>query len=139
MGNRHSKSNFREVEHTGDISLEIWAEDLLSLFITSADGMYYQLGVKKQEKSQAIIKEIDISEEDLDSLLVSFMNELLFYVEQGIFFQDFNIQIKGNSLSGLLKGKMIHSIQREIKAVTYHNLEIKIVEGKYLAQLVFDI
>ncbi len=130
---------FEEVPHTADWSLRIWAADLPGLFSEAARGMIALAGTHLASSSK-IKRNISLSAPDLEGLLVSFLSELLFIGEQEkLAFDDFRISIKGEKLEAEMIGAPILSIDKIIKAVTYHNLRINHTAKGFETEIVFDV
>lgn len=132
-------AGFREHEHTADWELEVWAPDLGGLIEQAARGMY-RLSGTQLVRSPRMVREIRIDGHDPESLLVEFLQEVLYLGEvEGLGFDDFDIAVDNLSLRAELNGSPIASIQKEIKAVTYHNLNvIETVRGVEV-RIVFDV
>ena len=132
-------AGFRELEHTADWELEAWAPDLPALLEQSARGMYALAGVRLPAGAR-LDRRLDLPMRDPESLLVTFLAELLFLEEQdGLAFDAFNLQIEGELLHASLGGAQLVSIDREIKAVTYHNLAIQKTPRGLEVKIVFDV
>ena len=137
-------AGFREHEHTADWELEAWAEDLPGLLEQAARGMftlsgaYLQTGPRQQ-------RQFRIQAADAESLLVRFLSELLFISQKdGLGFDFYQLEMQDGAENGLLLGAMVEgaalaSIDKEIKAVTYHNLAIRQEAGVLRARVVFDV
>jgi SHS2 domain-containing protein len=136
---RASNAGFREIEHTADWELEVWAPDITSLLEQAARGMVSLVGVQLEDgPRQEISFEIEAS--DRESLLVGFLSEILYYGEnEGLGFDGFKLDWDGRHLSAHLEGARIRLVEKEIKAVTWHNLQVR--EGKrgLETRLVFDV
>lgn len=133
---------FEEVAHTADLEIKVWGKDLNSLFEAAAEGMFHLSGIEGYEEGfSAIREEISLNAMDYEGLLILFLEELLYRLtEDYMFFEIQRITIKDNfSLKAKLKGNQIKSYQRDIKAVTYHRLNIKETEDGYSVNIVFDI
>jgi SHS2 domain-containing protein len=132
-------AGFREHEHTADWELEVWAPDLSGLLEQAALGMY-QLSGTHLAGSPRLVTDIRLRSPDIESLLVEFLQELLYLGEvEGLGFDKFDIAIDNLSLMAKLTGSPITSIQKEIKAVTYHNLKV-IETGRHVeVRIVFDV
>ncbi len=77
---------------------------------------------------------------DPETLLVGFLSELLYRLESDrLAFDQIQLQFSTQSLDVHLEGAKVISQKKEIKAVTYHNLEIRQVNGSYEATIVFDV
>ena len=134
-----TRVGFREVEHTADWEIEVWAPELDALFEQAARGMYTLSGIQlrsDQRQSQTL----QLEATDLESLLVSFLSELLFLAEdQAIGFDRFELQINGSLLKAKLSGAPIAAQTKEVKAVTYHNLNIRRTQRGWEVNVIFDI
>lgn len=133
---------FEEVAHTADLEIKIWGRDLNSLFAAAADGMFHLSGIEDYEKGFSAIREkITLNAMDYEGLLILFLEELLYRLtEDFMLFDIYKLTIQENfSLEAELQGTQIKSYQRDIKAVTYHNLNIKESDKGYSANIVFDI
>jgi SHS2 domain-containing protein len=131
---------FREHAHTADWELEVWAPDLATLLEQAARGMYRLSGVRlgnetPQERS------LELHAMDAEGLLVGFLSELLWLEENDrMAFDDFSLQVDAAfTLKAKLGGAVITSQDREIKAVTYHNLKIEATPNGLEVYIVFDV
>jgi SHS2 domain-containing protein len=131
---------FREHAHTADWQLEAWAPDLPSLLEQSARGMYSISGMHLQKKGHQKLT-VTLHAEDPESLLVSFLSELLWLEQsQGVGVERFNIRVNDHyNLTAEMKGSAIASIDKEIKAVTYHNLVVEATPHGLRVNIVFDV
>ncbi len=136
-------AGFREIAHTADWQLEVWASDLVSLLEQAARGMYALSGAKLQpgprQPRQLVLQAVDP-----ESLLVSFLGELLYFGErEGLGFDGYHIVIDQQAgewmLRAVLDSARILALDKEIKAVTYHNLAIHRTEEGYRVNVVFDV
>lgn len=133
-------AGYQEVEHTADWELHVWAPGLRALFEQAALGMYALSGTRLQDEPRQI-RSLELSASDLESLLVAFLEELLFLSEQEqIGFDVFDsIKLNNNRVQLRLEGAPILSQSKEIKAVTYHNLQIRETAQGYEVNIVFDV
>ncbi len=129
----------REIEHTADWELEVWAPDLPALMEEAARGMYELMGVEVSEESRCH-RQIELLADDHEQLLVSFLGELLFLVEdEDLAFDGFLLTVDDTSLVARLEGGSIVSRSKEIKAVTYHRLEISETKRGLETSIIFDV
>ncbi len=98
--------------------------------------------IRKLEK-----REIEVISEDKISLLYDFLEELLFIHEvEYLVFSDFEVEIQKlkekYKLNGVAEGEKInpevHEIRGEVKAVTFHKMEIRKEDG-YKVRVILDI
>jgi len=136
---RKSPAGHREVEHTADLQLEVWAPDMAGLLEEAARGMYELMGVEISEESRCH-RQLEIAADDREQLLVSFLEELLFIADtEKVAYDGYLLSLQDESLVARLEGGSFPSIGKEIKAVTYHR--VKIVEKKrgLKTSIVFDV
>jgi SHS2 domain-containing protein len=130
---------FEEISHTADWSVRVWAEDLPALFAESARAMNSLAGVGT-DKGPRVKRRFESEGMDAESLLVAFLSELVYYHEQeNLAFDTFNIQMSAEKISASMEGGEITSVDKAIKAVTFHGLEIEETERGVEATIVFDV
>jgi SHS2 domain-containing protein len=134
---------FEIIDHTADIGLIIHGYSLKELFANAAAGMFSLM--TDTDKIKPVIKhEIELSAGDTESLLIDWLNELLYLLDVNrVVFGKFEItELTDNRLKAVCYGEKIngnHEIRREIKAATYHMLNLS-KEGKgYKARVIFDL
>ncbi len=128
-----------EIHHTADVSIRVTAKSLERLFLNAAKGMYALAGIETN-CSVFFQRDFDLSAIDFESLLVAFLSELLYYVEEEkIAFHNINLVITATSLTCSMKGSLITAIAKPIKAVTFHNLKILALDDQFEVTLVFDV
>jgi SHS2 domain-containing protein len=129
----------QEVAHTADWELHVWAPDLTGLLEQAARGMYRLQGIKLKSKPH-LKRSFELTFEDRESLLVDFLSELLLMIEtDGLVIDLFDLNVSGNTLKSDLSGTKLISIAKEIKAVTYHNLQVRKTENGLETNIVFDV
>lgn len=144
LGMHKKEAGFREIEHTADVELEVWGADIPTLFGEAAKGMYHLSQIKRKGDGDTQAdqsRSFTVRGTDLESLLVAFLSELLFYLEtEGLAFDAFDLQFQeDHRLRAQLEGSIIEGRNREIKAVTFHNLNIKETESGWQVRIVFDV
>jgi len=129
---------YQEIEHTGDCALRIWADDLTTLFTDAARGLY-QLCGSQRGPGQSIERRLELRADDLEGLLVAFLSELLYLQEhEGLGFQEFDLEVWNQELTGTMVGGELSTVGQPLKAVTYHGLKITRSDSKYSCEVVFD-
>jgi SHS2 domain-containing protein len=84
---------------------------------------------------------------DLDSLLFDWLDKvMLLLVTDGVAMSEFSVKIRRNDgyfLEGIAKGEKlnldIHHYKVEIKAVTYHEMQIRQEKGKSTVRFLLDL
>ena len=130
---------YEELEHTADIALRVWGGDFFALLRQSAKGMYELMGAKPNltEPQKTNFKIEDASQE---LQLIDFLNEILFLAEDRASIYETFIFDRGNEgLKVRASGYVAKSIYRNIKAVTFHDLEIIDIEGGLETRITFDV
>ena len=134
-----SLSGFRELPHTADWELEVWAPDLATLLEQAARGMY-QLCEAILVSHPRITRRIKLILIEPEILLIDFLTELIFLTEsEGLAFDEFNLKFEGNRFIADVTGSKLESLSKEIKAVTYHNIKIRETGSELKANIVFDV
>lgn len=130
---------FEEISHTADWSLRAWGDDLSELFIEAARGMNMLAGVQLSDVPRQR-RTVEIKADDHESLLVSFLSELVYLAEQeNLGFDRFDLAIQNNILHASMHGAPLGNINKTIKAVTYHNLHIQQTTRGLEVVIVFDV
>lgn len=131
---------YREVEHTADWALHITASDANELFRCAAQGMLSLLGARPAG-SPSTTEQIELAGEDLESLLVTWLEEILFMVEaRDVACSSIQVSISADCmLDAIVELAPREPVYKQIKAVTYHNLEIVNVENQLETTIVFDV
>jgi SHS2 domain-containing protein len=130
---------FEELPHTADCALRVWAPDLTSLFGEAALGFNFISGARLASDAR-VTRRISLSAADAESLLVTFLTELLYIQEQETLgFDRFYLQVSNTEMSGKLDGARLISLSRTIKAVTFHNLVIRRTPCGNEVEIVLDV
>jgi len=135
----NSPAGFQEVEHAADWALQVWAPHLSSLLEQAARGMLSLAGVQVAD-GPVCEREIEIPFLDREQLLVKFLSEILYFIEQeNLAFSEYHLSLDQDRLKARLRGYPVRSLEKAIKAVTYHNLEVRQTERGVEAYIVFDV
>jgi SHS2 domain-containing protein len=136
----HAASGFQERPHTADWALDVWALDLASLLRTAAQGMYALLGARPEPNADRKDYKIEFAFQDRETLLVSFLSELIYFTgRDNVAFDEFDLTLDGSKLLANVSGLPIESQAKEIKAVTFHNLSIRKTDRGLETTIVFDV
>lgn len=137
---------YRFLDHMTDAVLEAYGETLEEAFENAAKGLNDTM---VELKTVIPDREIRITAEghDLYSLLFDWLDKvMLLLVADGIVMSDFSVKIrqdKGYFLEGIAKGERLnldkHHYKVEIKAVTYHEMDIKQEKGKASVRFLLDL
>jgi len=132
------------IDHTADVGVKAFGKSLSEAFENAARGMF-DIITDSSEVESIGQYDIDLKADDLEQLLVDFLSELLYLNSaKNLVFGFFKVDLdeKQKKLSAKVFGEKFnlskHKAGSEIKAVTYHMLEIK-KNKKYSVQILFDI
>lgn len=135
---------FTYFEHTADVGLLVEAPDLNSLFADAARGLFALI----VEETTQIRPETEVTFElegtEHDYLLFDWLNELLFRFEtEHLLLSDFEVNVREDGVTATARGETLnterHQLAHEVKAITYHQLEVKQTPGGWQARVIFDI
>jgi protein archease len=130
---------FEEISHTADWSARVWAPDVPTLFKEAARAMNSLSGTVIGTNGR-VCRSLEVEGPDLESLLVAFLSELVYYQEQeNLTFDEFDLRVAGQWLKVAMEGAQIESVDKAIKAVTYHNLKIERSTEGFETTIVFDV
>lgn len=131
---------FREVDHRADLALEVHGRDLSELLRNAAFGMLELAGAVPKSR-RARRRTIRLEAHDEGSLLITWLEELLYSLEtrQRTWLEAEIRTEGGRRLTAVVREVPLQSITKNIKAATYHALEI-VKEGHGLTTtIVFDV
>ena len=138
---------YRFLEHTSDAYVEAEGDTLEEAFVEAARGMFDVI-TDPSTIEICVKRDITVEAEDLESLLYSWLEELLLLFDiEGLVINDFSIIIEKRSggyiLQGEVRGESFnpskHPPETDVKAVTYHGMSIKKTNNKYVVRVLFDI
>jgi SHS2 domain-containing protein len=139
-----TQKRYEQIPHTADLAAKIYGKTLPELYQNAAFAMFDMMADVKDAGAEEPI-EVSVEAPDRESLLISWLNELLyiFYIKR-IVFSEFSISsLTENKLTGTAKGQKIkegtNPLKAEIKAATYHDLDIRKTENGYEVTVIFDV
>ena len=129
---------------TADLLVEATGETLGEAFAQIALGMFNMMtpleGISEKEEFS-----VEAKGTDLESLLFNIMDELLFIADVEFLIPktiDITVDHENVSVAGVCKGERFsnttHEVGIQIKAVTYHMMEIKETPKGWYVRMVFD-
>ena len=138
---------FEILEHTADIGIAAYGKTKREVFINAAKGMFEIIAGETKNLKENFYDKIKLEADNLEGLLFAWLNELLYIGETRlVILNKFQIKELSNfQIKAEVRGAKINppsiKIEKEIKAVTYHRLEIKKdgESGLWRAQVIFDI
>ena len=119
---------FKLLSHTADIRLLLEASTREELFEVAVLGMNEVMKKGGCVKCKNTInKTLSLTSVDITSLLVDFMSEVLTlsYEEVALYCEFEILKLDETSLTATIKGCSIDSFDTDVKAVTYHEADVK--------------
>jgi SHS2 domain-containing protein len=139
---------YRFLEHISDVYVEAWGGSLEEAFENAAKAMFDTM-TELNKIEEKIEEKISAEGEEEQELLYSWLENLLIkYEVEGLVFSRFKVsEIREKNgclkLQALAYGEKLnldkHPSKVEIKAVTYHMMEIKRENGRIVLRVLFDI
>ena len=124
---------FEYFDVTADIGFKAYGDSLNEAFENAGLAIFNIISDTADIASDTS-KTFEITSEDRVSLLYDYLEELLFYHEVDfMLFSDFDVEIgeveEGYHLKATIKGELIdwdkHERKTEIKAITFHKMDVK--------------
>jgi SHS2 domain-containing protein len=135
---------FEILDHTADIGIIIHGENLKALFENAGEA-FFHLITDLKKVNRRVERNVKIKGESLDRLMVDWLSELLYLHDvENLLFKEFKVDSVGeDGLKATVKGEPfqegVHAIKTEVKAVTYHQIEVRQENGGWRAQVILDL
>lgn len=135
---------YKTFAHTADTGLRVEAADLNTLFADAAQALFSLIVSNLTDVKTRTREHFQIAGREVDYLLVDWLSELLFVFEsRHMLFREFDVSIGPDGLEATAVGESIderrHRLDHEVKAITYHGLQVKQKQDKWIATVIVDI
>ena len=139
------KYRFLEDVAIADAAFEAQAENLEDLFSTCARATFEVMADTKTIQPR-VKEEVELAGTTLDELLFDWLAELIYLKDtHSVLFCKFDIRIDetdGYKLTADIWGELVdqkkHKVKVDVKAVTYHLLEVKKIDDIWTAKVILD-
>ncbi|GAG82259.1 unnamed protein product [marine sediment metagenome] len=137
------EKDFEIVNHTADVGIIAYGADMSQAFANAARGLF-SLITELDDVEEVLHRDIELTATDEESLLVEWLNELVYQFDtDGIIFKRFDIiQLNNTQLKARSYGEKVdsskHKLKTGVKAATYHMLKVDRGDGCKV-QVLFDI
>jgi SHS2 domain-containing protein len=133
---------FEELDHTADYLFRCSGSTIEELFTSAATAMFSLMFDERENDSVKI--DINLEAEDYETLLYDFLSELIYLSEvERVVFSGIEIIIHNHSLEAVARGERFdmkrHGSGTEIKGISRYGTDIKQVEGRFRADIIFDV
>jgi len=132
------------IDHTADMGIAVTASDIYELFETAAHAMFEQIIdtalLTGEEKTAITVNGIDKAD-----LMISWLRELLFLWNgrERLVKRTQIEQLTATEINGSMwhdpYDPTRHEILSDIKAVTYHGINVEKTEHGWRARVIFDV
>jgi len=133
---------FEILQHTADVRARVEAASLEELFRDAMRAMYAVMRARNEPPQSAVRRHVIVEgSADTTSLLVDFLNEVLHraHVAREQFTDATFTRFDATSLEAELTGTAPASFEEDVKAVTYHEADVRTSGERWATMLVFDI
>ena len=131
-------TGYCELDHTADWALQVWAPDLAGLIVTAMEGMAALMGV--QAGPPAGERALDLNAPDPETLLVDALTEVLLANEmERVLLAPVEAEVVGLRFQARFQVKPVVEQAKEIKAVTFNELDIRETGRGLETTIVFDV
>ena len=135
---------YKLIDHTADFGIEVYGANYETLFINAAEAMF-ELILESVPAAGSESVRIEVAGMDRTDLLINWLRELLY-----LFNGEGRIAVS-IEISSLTENKVsadvcfdtysaeVHVIRNEIKAVPYHQADIRKIKEGLAAKIIFDV
>jgi SHS2 domain-containing protein len=147
------KAPFRELDHTADLRVEIQGKDEQDFFRNAVESLYLLMGLPAVSdcREAAPVETLEIKGQDPEEALVELLGELLYRAtteRRRLYVQELSVR-RGEEAAEGFRVVVCGGWEtitdddrvglREIKAVTYHDVQIRRTNRGWTAQVVMDL
>lgn len=143
-GNQPHPEIYEPLSHTGDMGMLVYGRDVPELFTHAAWAMFDLMSDATLIRPLQTMP-VNVEGNDLEDLLVRWLSELLYLYDtrRFLYCAATFTTLEPTRLAATVQGEPFdaahHPIDTEIKAVTYHQIAVTQAEGRWHAQVIFDL
>jgi SHS2 domain-containing protein len=131
-------------EHVADVRARAYGDTLPELFQASLEAMneISRANGDRASPAPSMSEAISLTAPDTTALLIDFLSETLTrgHLQGALFHRAEFDELTERSLRGTLHGTKVDRLDKDIKAVTYHEADVhKNAGGQFETTIVFDI
>lgn len=137
------KLSFVILDHTADIGLAAYGNSLEELFANAGKG-FTQIVTELSAVEATLSRSYSTKSENTTQSLHQFLSQLIYWLDtEALIFSSFEFQFGASVFSFEAKGEVFnrqrHLFKTEVKAVTWHQLQIEESKGSFQAKIIFDL
>ena len=134
-----ASSGYKEIKHVADLAIEAWSPTIAGLLVEAVAGFNHITGCSR-EVTRNRESRLEVPPGDTVDLIVYILSELVYLLETGFVVDPSSIVLMpGNpQVVCFYSGKFSNPI-KQIKAVTYHGMQVTHNNNLYRVKIVFDV
>ena len=128
--------------HVADVRARVQGSTLPELFRAALEAMIEIAGPRRDDAAPPLTEVVSLTAPDTTVLLIDFLSEALTrgHIQHGIFHRAEFSTLTDCTLEARLEGFEVARLMKDIKAVTYHEADVREnAEGRFETTIVFDI
>jgi SHS2 domain-containing protein len=135
--------SYKLIPHVADVRLAVEGSSYEELFLAALEGMGNLIKHSCCSSNKCNVQyDIQLSSGDVTSLLIDFLSAVLTqtHINQAVYCKVTFSELTEKTLKATIFGNKVNVFDEDIKAVTYHEANIRKNEhGNYSTVIVFDI
>jgi len=130
---------FEFLEHTADLRIRVYGQDLTQVFLNSLLALKSYFKPKLTSRTKLL--SLNLENKSTLNLLIDGLTEVLSqtYINKTIFDEIKKGKVEEEKIEVILRGKKFTSLQRDIKAITYHQARLIKQDSLFLFEFIIDI
>jgi len=134
-------ASHRFVDHTSEIGLQVRAATFGELLAEAARGLASLMLREVPAAVAGEAREIEVSSHDRESLLVDWLNEILYVAETGLWvpLEPEVLEVSDTRIRARARGVMVEISPSMVKAATFHGLEVVETAEGFSAEVILDV
>ncbi len=135
---------FEVIDHTADVGIVVHAPTLTALFEVAAEGMFSFMIDAATVENRAW-HERKVEDGDLEGLLVAWLNDLILLLNSEEFLPKVFVvdELTEHRLRATVHGEPVdatrHHFRLDVKAATYHAVQVSKENSGWMARVIFDV
>lgn len=135
---------YRVFNHTADLGIEVYGKTVEDLFSNAVFALFDLITDLKHVHVREV-RRITVSGDGWDDLLVNFLREVLYlfngerFLVKTCVIKDMREDYCEAELRGEMYQPETHTLYKEIKAVTYHQIMVKKTTSNWMGRVIFDV
>lgn len=129
------------LEHTSDVRVRVSGATLEELFADAVRALFAALEAVGASDAQPVTWRVSVDSVDRTALLVDFLSDVLVQAHvRRVVFRDVRfVRLTETELEAELQGVAAAEFGEDVKAVTYHEADVRMENGRWQTMLVFDL